>query len=211
MRRETTFADGLLKSAYEVAREENIRRNHEILLSLGLVSKSKTKPINQSEETEVKRKQTLSGIKKRKKEKTVREGTRKSKRIRGETAVDQRSKNVINDTNTDSKYEQLDDEKMIRIKIERLKKVHAEKGTTYKNPTATYDHTWMRVRTMSDKALLRRVNAIEKACGQHCIVKMRMFGEVLILAGNDEIAGKAKEALNRLLKLVGEQGKKTAD
>ncbi len=59
------------------------------------------------------------------------------------------------------------------------------------NPTATYEHTWMRVRTMSEKGLSTRVKAIERALGQHCIVKLRMFAEVLILSGMDDIAAEA--------------------
>lgn len=37
-------------------------------------------------------------------------------------------------------------EEAIKAKIERLIEVHQENGTTYKNPTATYAHTWKRVR-----------------------------------------------------------------
>ena len=60
----------------------------------------------------------------------------------------------------------------------------------------------MRVRTMSEKALRTRVKVIERACGQHCIVKMRQFAEVLILAGMDELAQDAEAALTRLLTLA---------
>ena len=59
------------------------------------------------------------------------------------------------------------------------------------NPTATYEHTWMRVRTMSEKGLSTRVKVIERSLGQHCIVKLRMFAEVLILSGMDDLAAEA--------------------
>lgn len=47
--------------------------------------------------------------------------------------------------NENKKVSVLDENQIIRIKIERLKKLHLENGTAYTNPTATYDHTWMRV------------------------------------------------------------------
>ena len=49
----------------------------------------------------------------------------------------------------------------------------------------------MRVRTMSKKRLFTRVKVIERALGQHCIVKLQMFAEVLILAGMEEVAAAA--------------------
>ena len=36
--------------------------------------------------------------------------------------------------------------KAIELKLKRLVEAHKENGTTYKNPTATYSHTWKRVR-----------------------------------------------------------------
>ena len=37
------------------------------------------------------------------------------------------------------------------------------------NPTASYAHCLMRVKTMSEKALATRVKRIENAAGKHCI------------------------------------------
>jgi hypothetical protein len=88
-------------------------------------------------------------------------------------------------------------------RIERLKAMHKERQSEYKNPTATYEHTWMRVRTMGEKALLNRVKTIERCMGQHCLVKMRMFAEVLLLADKEELGKAASEALERLLTLAG--------
>ena len=67
--------------------------------------------------------------------------------------------------------------------------------------TATYAHTLMRVRSMSEKALRNRVRAIERAHGKHALVKMRMFAEVLEVEGYDGeggVAEAAREALARL-------------
>ena len=47
--------------------------------------------------------------------------------------------------------------------------------------TASYAHTLMRVRTMDEPALGRRIAAIERAKGQHAVVKMRLFARVLCL------------------------------
>jgi len=43
------------------------------------------------------------------------------------------------------------------------------------NPTASYEHCAMRVRTMTEKALMNRIKTIERACGKHCVVKMAVF------------------------------------
>mmetsp|Transcript_822 Transcript_822/g.1006 ORF Transcript_822/g.1006 Transcript_822/m.1006 type:complete len:196 (+) Transcript_822:145-732(+) len=190
-------ADDYFKSAYEVAREKNIRKNREILLALGLVPNYASKEkLENGVEVKPKKKAL-----KRKAETAI--PTRRSRRLKNEPPENQSLKveNVSTGKENSDMFEITNDE-IIRMKIERLKRFHEESGTSYRNPTATYDHTWMRVRTMSDKALSRRVRAIERACGQHCIVKMRMFGEVLILAGKDNIAKEATASLDRLLKLL---------
>lgn len=51
------------------------------------------------------------------------------------------------------------------------------------------------VRTMSESALANRVKAIERAAGQHAVVKMRLFARVLCLEGLDDLAHDASEAL----------------
>jgi hypothetical protein len=68
-------------------------------------------------------------------------------------------------------------------------------------PTATYEHTVMRVETMTEKKLLTRVKVIERAAGKYAVLKMRMFAEVLVLEGLKEIAKEAEHALGRLLQL----------
>jgi hypothetical protein len=73
----------------------------------------------------------------------------------------------------------------------------AEKAAK-ENPTATYEHCSMRVRTMTDKALLTRIKVIERAAGKHCVVKMAIFKSCLQDEGKWEIAEKASEALERL-------------
>lgn len=178
-------AGELLKSAYEVAREERLRRNRAQLEFLGL-----------GDESDASRPVSPRLKKSRKLVKT--EPSRRSKRTQGLTPEGDVVERVHADEEDD------EDDSWMLAKIERLKALHLERRTAYKNPTATYEHTWMRVRTMSDNALENRVRAIERALGQHCVVKMQMFAEVLLLAGKKELARCASESLNRLLDIVKE-------
>jgi hypothetical protein len=73
----------------------------------------------------------------------------------------------------------------------------AEKAAK-ENPTATYEHCLMRVRTMSQKGLCNRVKAIERATGKHCVVKMAIFKSCLQDEGLWDIADIASKALERL-------------
>ncbi|KAL3935146.1 MAG: hypothetical protein SGBAC_009274 [Bacillariaceae sp.] len=61
-----------------------------------------------------------------------------------------------------------------------------------------YDHTYYRIQSMSDKALARRVQAIERAAGKQCICKMAIFKSCLQDVGMWELAELAAEALERL-------------
>ena len=54
---------------------------------------------------------------------------------------------------------------------------------------------------MSEKKLYTRVKVIERAAGKYAVLKMRMFAEVLLLEGMEEIATEAQQALARLLEL----------
>lgn len=205
---ETVSAETLLKSAYEVAREQRLARNRKVMEELGLASATpcelqpRASPIGD----EIADAQTIKPEPKPKIQKSKRpkqEPSRRSKRVQGLTPEGA----PLEDENEDDEMveeDQDETDEMLRMarKIERLKELHEQNRTTYKNPTATYEHTWMRVRTMTDKALERRISVIEKACGEHCIVKMRMFTEVLLLANKDDLAKKAHAALDRLLTLT---------
>ena len=70
--------------------------------------------------------------------------------------------------------------------------------------TASYQHTLMRVRTMSDSGLANRIKAIERAKGKHAVVKMRLFARVLFLEGNESLADDATAALRRLIEELGD-------
>ena len=60
------------------------------------------------------------------------------------------------------------------------------------------------VRTMSESGLAARIKAIERAKGQHAVVKMRLFARVLFLEEYEWLAHDATEALQRLVAVLGD-------
>ena len=46
----------------------------------------------------------------------------------------------------------------------------------------------MRVMTMTDAGLSNRIKAIERACGQHAVAKMKLFATILALEGYVDLA-----------------------
>mmetsp|Transcript_13431 Transcript_13431/g.32583 ORF Transcript_13431/g.32583 Transcript_13431/m.32583 type:complete len:249 (+) Transcript_13431:68-814(+) len=70
------------------------------------------------------------------------------------------------------------------------------------NPTATYEHCLMRVRSMTEKGLANRVRAIERAAGKHCVVKMAIFKSCLQDENMWDLAQLASESLERLKGLL---------
>jgi hypothetical protein len=70
------------------------------------------------------------------------------------------------------------------------------------NPTATYEHCLIRVRSMTEKGLINRVRAIERAAGKHCVIKMAIFKSCLQDEDMWELAQLASDALERLKGLL---------
>jgi len=70
--------------------------------------------------------------------------------------------------------------------------------------TTSYNHTLMRVKTMDERGLERRMNAIRNARGKHCVTKMRLFARVLFLEGYEDLAGTCVEALEELVAELGD-------
>jgi len=195
------MAEELLKSAYEVARDQRLQRNREMMSKLGLVTE------NASDKDTDHLSSDAESVKRRKRVKKASDDqvpVRRSKRMQG-LGPDGQPVELKGAIETSEKIdigiEEDDLDQVMQLKIARLRALHEQNRTAYKNKTATYEHTWMRVRTMSDKALERRINVIEHALGEHCVVKMRMFAEVLVLAEKFDLASKATEALNRLFSL----------
>ena len=91
-----------------------------------------------------------------------------------------------------------EDEANRLLKYEKLLKLHEKNGNAALPKTASYAHTLDRVLSMSMKALESRMRKIERANGKYAIVKMRMFAEVLLLEGYEDLAKKCEESLLRL-------------
>mmetsp|Transcript_22551 Transcript_22551/g.46856 ORF Transcript_22551/g.46856 Transcript_22551/m.46856 type:complete len:287 (+) Transcript_22551:126-986(+) len=150
--------------------------------------------------TTKKKKQKRKRRKKKGDETSVpREGARKSLRIRGltpdggeltlpvtrEEIIAEREKRVVECR-----------EARLKAANEVAKAGHSK--AAMENPTASYEHCAMRVRTMTEKALLNRIKTIERACGKHCVVKMAIFKSCLQDKGLWDLAEKAAQSLERL-------------
>jgi hypothetical protein len=94
-------------------------------------------------------------------------------------------------------------QRIIECRKQRLEAAKAFAGlpsaeVAKKNPTATYDHCLMRVRSMSEKALETRIKMIERAAGKCCIIKMAIFKCCLEEEKYMSLAEKAGQSLERL-------------
>ena len=136
-----------------------------------------------------------------------REGSRKSRRLKGEKAEmsspdDDMEPFLFSKDPVILKRER--EERVNECREVRLRAANAiaacEGGeeAAKKNPTATYEHCLMRVKTMTEKGLVNRVKAIERAAGKHCVVKMAIFKSCLQDEGMWELAEVASDALERL-------------
>jgi hypothetical protein len=135
-----------------------------------------------------------------------REGSRKSRRLKGENTGRLSSPDDIELSNKDPVIlEQEREERVMECREARLRAANAiaacgrgAEEAARKNPTATYEHCLMRVKTMTEKGLLNRVKVIERAAGTHCVVKMAIFKSCLQDEGMWELAEVASDALERL-------------
>jgi len=216
-------------SEYEEARARNIEKNNARLRSLGLISaleekqsndlawgrqptyESEDEDFDSSSDEEYSEEGTTSKKKRKKRSKTStpREGSRKSRRLLGLTS-DGNTLDKLKDESEEQRKERIQQEReemviecreaRLRAANEVAKAGHQLAGT--KNPTATYEHCLMRVRTMNEKGLMNRVKAIERAAGKHCVVKMAIFKSCLQDEDMWELASLANDALERLKALL---------
>ena len=216
-------------SEYEEARARNIEKNNARLRSLGLISALEEKksndlawgrqPTYESEDEDVDsssdEEYSEEGTSKRKRKKRSktpsipREGSRKSRRLLGLTS-DGNTLDDHKDESAEQRKERIQQEReemviecreaRLRAANEVAKAGHQLAGS--KNPTATYEHCLMRVRTMNEKGLMNRVKAIERAAGKHCVVKMAIFKSCLQDEDMWELASLAGDALERLKALL---------
>lgn len=219
-------------SEYEIARAKNIEKNNARLRSLGLISNAEEKKSNDAawgrkpayESSEDENEDSSSdeeysegaSSKKRKKKRSCaslppREGSRKSRRLMN---IEEDIANGITNTNSETTAQERKErihkerEAMVVECREARQRAALEvakagvKAAGDKNPTATYEHCLMRVRSMSEKGLANRVRAIERAAGKHCVVKMAIFKSCLQDEGMWALAQLASEALERLKALL---------
>ncbi|CAB9515032.1 expressed unknown protein [Seminavis robusta] len=209
-------------SDYERKRAQNIVRNNERLLSLGLISSleatqsnaaawglqvpacirssaSSTTTDNEKESTKLKKRKSI-------KESPL-PPSRKSARLQGKPAEE----NVMlpNDDKADNESTKglstkerrlaiIQECRQARLKAAARVMEEGEERAAKQNPTATYAHCSMRVRTMTEKGLKNRVKTIERAAGKHCVVKMAIFKSCLQDEDEWDLANLASEALERL-------------
>ena len=210
----------LLKSAYELKREAKIRRNEAKLRELGLstskaeMASAVAKPRSTSSTSSSSRSAGGAKSKPKRRRSSSPPPPRRapSRRVRGQKPEHRGLAGTEGihgrlaargDDGEDDDGEDEDDaayEANRMLKYEKLLAKHDADGVKLP-PRATYAHTVHRVLSMSEKALQNRVRAIERAQGVYAILKMRMFAEVLILEGYDEVATAAEAALQRLLEL----------
>ncbi len=201
-------------SEYERLREANIKRNREVMRALGLDdSDFQLHALHKKSGGNGGGSTSGSGSAKRKRtERGATQPSRRSSRVAGleaEAAAEitdgANCSTSINVTGTRWQAE-----------LHASEEEHAAAEEAYRNRwagkqgkvtivgTASYGHTLMRVRTMSEPALAKRIKAIERAAGKHAVVKMRLFAQVLCLEGYDDLAADATEALKRVIEILGD-------
>ena len=134
---------------------------------------------------------------------------RKSRRLQGQqpdggqiiTSDSMKENDFTNDDDDDEdRLARVEECRLVRLQraLELSNQVNAAKKAAKENPTATYEHALMRVRTMTHKALINRIKTIERATGKHCVIKMAIFKCCLQDENLWELAELANQALERL-------------
>mmetsp|Transcript_29496 Transcript_29496/g.56051 ORF Transcript_29496/g.56051 Transcript_29496/m.56051 type:complete len:223 (-) Transcript_29496:2229-2897(-) len=188
-------------SDYERARAINIEKNNARLRALGLISANEERKSNASawglEEKS-------SNIKRKPSSRPPSEGCRKSRRLL--KLPSEISENVVTGGNEEERQEGIEKEREAIVKECREARQRAAmevarlgvESAARENPTATYEHCLMRIRSMTKKGLINRVRSIERAAGKHCVIKMAIFKSCLQDENMWELAKLASEALERL-------------
>ena len=188
-------SNSLLKSAYELAREERIRQNEAQLRKLGLMDAKDALSAATAPPPKP------AAAPKRKKPSTPSEPSRRSARARGAAPEYGEVADSSMELSHDDPVARREFDAARERRYQRLLERHEAEGLDLPE-TASYNHTVMRVTSMSEKALSNRVHAIERAAGSYAVIKMKQFAEVLILERHyDEVAKMADAALQRLLEL----------
>ena len=204
----TTNINSNFLTEYEKERNVRVMRNELLMRRLGLsdfdsyMHNSSSKKGNKREEED----EDDSSDEKKKKEKKrrkretdvekvvfVRRSSSRLKRGGGKGETDEQQQEEDKDIKEDKEeeFKERDEEQERKHRI-------AEQEFSYRNKmkqkkqtivgTASYQHTLMRVRTMTEPKLRNRMHAISRAKGQHCVTKMRLFARILFLEGYEELA-----------------------
>mmetsp|Transcript_61563 Transcript_61563/g.74040 ORF Transcript_61563/g.74040 Transcript_61563/m.74040 type:complete len:298 (+) Transcript_61563:80-973(+) len=201
---------------YEKTRARNIEKHNARLRMLGLITSSEEDESNNSAWGRGRQNIIGSGISRKRKATRKNEEdnncrrkqnslpTRRSVRLLG-LDCDNIDKLDDDEDGIDNRKEKLQ-QKRLRIvgecRAARLR-IAQEVGSDFskaasENPTATYEHCLMRVKTMTNKGLANRIKAIERCAGKHCVVKMAIFKSCLQDENEWDLANLACESLERL-------------
>ena len=193
------------KTAYERERDERVRRNEAVMRRLGLHSFDVR--AHHFSNTKEKKKR-----KKRQKPTTV--GGGGTRRTRRTVARGRDEDDDVNDEKEEEEEEDEEEEEEVRDEEKERKHCVAEREFVFRHKnkqktrtivgTASYQHTLMRVRTMTEPKLRNRMKAISRAKGQHCVTKMRLFARILFLEGYEELAEECAEELKQLIDILGD-------
>tara|TARA_B110001452_G_scaffold213468_1_gene184229 strand:+ start:236 stop:871 length:636 start_codon:yes stop_codon:yes gene_type:complete len=195
-------------SEYEKQRLENIRRNQQVLAALGLVSSDAELHHDlRKGEPKAKRQKAAAGS-----DEEARAAVRRSHRLAGLPAEGAPEGSAAADQPSRSWHDVSGEHEAARDEHEAswARRWSGKQSASTVVGTASYEHTLMRVMTMSDGGLANRIKAIERACGQHAVVKMKLFATILALEGYVELAEDAAAAHKRLVDKLGEPGEDEA-
>ena len=210
-----------LKTQYEAERDARVARNRAMMQSLGIHTNDILTHSRQNERTSASKRATgASDSKKRKTSSAASVSTsnapaRRSRRLKAAPSSSKRARGAGDDDDNDDGGD-YGGEDEVELDDEETRRLHDVAAAAYARRhagkqerasivgTASYQHTLMRVRTMDESALGRRIDAIERAKGKHAVIKMRLFARVLFLEGLEVLAGDAAEALERLIVELGD-------
>ncbi len=171
---QSNLRPSLVLSHYETARAINIVKNNARLRALGLISAEEERKSNalawgREDEVSTKKRKPSS--------EHPREGCRKSRRLSSLTS--DITENVAKDENEQERNNKIVKEREALVKEcrearQRAALEVAKLGVEIagkENPTATYEHCLMRVRSMTEKGLINRVSFRKIIRFDHCFTK----------------------------------------
>ena len=204
MKKNAGDSKGKIKlSDYERIRATNIEKNNARLRALGLISANEEEASNAIAWRQSTGKSPEKKVKTKRKREESSPGSRKSLRLQGKqpNGVELPPEKDLNSNDDEVQKEReariLECRKVRMQRAVEIAETGAEKAAR-ENPTATYEHCLMRVRSMTHNGLKNRVRAIERAAGKHSVIKMAIFKSCLQDEGLWELADVASQALERL-------------